>query len=57
MLSRLKFLIQENKRNVLIVFLLFLVISLSFGLGYLWARETKRAPIIIEKCSIDKMEK
>lgn len=51
MLSRLKILIQEYKRAILLVLLLFLIISLSFGLGYLLARESNRAPIIIEKCS------
>jgi len=51
MLSSFKNFIQENKRAILIVLLLFLIISLSFGLGYLLARETNRAPIIIEKCS------
>ena len=28
-----------------------LVISLSFGLGYLFAKEKRQTPIIIEKCS------
>ncbi|MFA5084288.1 MAG: hypothetical protein WC475_02815 [Candidatus Paceibacterota bacterium] len=51
MLSSFKDLIRENKRNIIIVFLLLLVISLSFGLGYLFARENNHAPIIIEKCS------
>jgi len=51
MLSSFKNFIQENKRVILIALLLFLIISLSFGLGYLLARETNRAPIIIEKCS------
>ncbi len=47
--SRLK----ENQRNIILGILLFLIISLSFGLGYLANRElskTNRAPIIIEKC-------
>ncbi|MEK7574014.1 MAG: hypothetical protein AAB514_00575 [Patescibacteria group bacterium] len=43
--------IQENKRNILIAFLSFLIVSLSFGLGYLLARETNQTPIIIEKCA------
>jgi len=50
-MSSFKNLIQENKRNIAIIFLLILIISLSFGLGYLLARENNRAPIIIEKCS------
>ncbi|MEK7481958.1 MAG: hypothetical protein AAB607_01250 [Patescibacteria group bacterium] len=48
--SRLK----ENQRNIILGILLFLIISLSFGLGYLANRElskTNRAPIIIEKCN------
>jgi len=50
-MSRLKNFIWEYKRHILLILLLFLIISLSFGLGYLLARETNRAPIIIEKCS------
>jgi hypothetical protein len=34
-----------------ILLLLLLAVSLSFGLGYLLARESNRAPIIIKKCS------
>ena len=51
MLSSFKDLIQENKKNIAIAFLLTLIISLSFGLGYLFAQENNHAPIIIEKCS------
>lgn len=51
MLSNLKDLIQENKRNIIIAFLLILIISLSFGSGFLFARENNHAPIIIEKCA------
>lgn len=45
--------LKENQRNIILGLLLFLIISLSFGLGYLANRElnkTNRAPIIIEKC-------
>lgn len=44
---------KENQRNIILGLLLFLIISLSFGLGYLANRELSkmnRAPIIIEKC-------
>ena len=45
--------LKENYRNIILSLLLFLIISLSFGLGYLANRElskNNRAPIIIEKC-------
>lgn len=41
----------ENRRDVIVFFLAFLISSLSFGLGYLVNREFNHAPIIIEKCS------
>jgi len=50
-MSRLKNFFQENKKPISLILLLFLIVSLSFGLGYLLARESNRAPIIIEKCS------
>lgn len=53
MLSRLVDFIKEYKRVILLFLLLLLIISLSFGLGYLLARETNQAPIIIEKCSLE----
>lgn len=45
-------LINEHGRDIIIFFLIFLIGSLSFGLGYLVNREFNRAPIIIEKCSV-----
>jgi len=45
--------LKENQRNIILGLLLFLIISLSFGLGYLTNRElskNNRAPVIIEKC-------
>jgi uncharacterized protein YpmB len=42
---------MSRLKIITIVLLLFLIVSLSFGLGYLLARETNRSPIIIEKCS------
>ncbi|MBI4993914.1 hypothetical protein HZC33_03115 [Candidatus Wolfebacteria bacterium] len=41
----------ENKQAIIIGLLIFLVATLSFGLGYLSNREFNRAPIVIEKCS------
>lgn len=39
------------KKEVVFCMIIFLVASLSFGLGYLANREFNHAPIIIEKCS------
>jgi len=51
-MSRLKEILSDNKRNITIALFLILIISLSFGLGCLFARENNtKAPIIIEKCS------
>jgi len=38
-----------KKREVILFLLLFLISSLSFGIGYLLAKEESVAPIIIEK--------
>lgn len=38
-----------KKREVILFLLLFLISSLSFGLGYLLAEKDNVAPIIIEK--------
>ena len=35
----------------LLSFILFLIVTLSFGIGYLTAKEANPAPIIIEKNS------
>ncbi len=51
MMSRLKNFIFQHKKEIVLFFLLFLIISLSFGLGYLFALQSKTAPIIIEKHS------
>lgn len=39
------------RRELVLALIIFLVASLSFGLGYLANYEFNRAPIIIEKCS------
>ncbi len=40
-----------HKREIIFILIIFLVASLSFGLGYLANREFNHAPIIIEKNS------
>jgi hypothetical protein len=45
--------IQRFKKDIILFFLLFLLSSISFGLGYLVNRELRRTPIIIEKCAND----
>jgi hypothetical protein len=47
----IKFKIIEflKKREVVLFFIFFVVVSLSFGLGYLYAKDQNVAPIIIEK--------
>jgi hypothetical protein len=49
MLSRLTNWFQEKRRWIVFGLFLFLIITLSFGLGYLVAKEANPAPIIIEK--------
>ncbi|MEK7635758.1 MAG: hypothetical protein AAB405_01550 [Patescibacteria group bacterium] len=43
--------LKENQKNIALGLFLILIISLSFGLGYLVNREFTHAPIVIEKCS------
>jgi len=49
MLGQIKEWLIEHKRNIILLLLIFLISSLSFGLGYLVNREFNHAPIIIEK--------
>lgn len=49
--QRIKEWIGEHHKDIIIFLLIFLISSLSFGLGYLVNREFNHAPIIIEKCS------
>lgn len=42
-----------KKREIALFLLLFLISSLSFGLGYLLAEQNNMAPIIIEKATGD----
>lgn len=50
-MSNLKTWLLNHKREIIMFLLIFLISSLSFGLGYLVNREFSRAPIIIQKCS------
>ncbi len=47
----IKFKITEflKRREVVLFFIFFVIVSLSFGLGYLYAKDQNVAPIIIEK--------
>lgn len=49
--ERLKNRLSVYKKEIIIFLLIFLISSLSFGLGYLVDRQFNRSPIIIEKCS------
>ena len=42
---------SNNRKYLLISALAFLIFSLGFGIGYLIAKESSPAPIIIEKNS------
>ena len=50
-IEKAKNLFIQYRREIVIFVLFFLISSISFGLGYLVASETNRAPIIIEKNS------
>ncbi|MEK7612226.1 MAG: hypothetical protein AAB407_02705 [Patescibacteria group bacterium] len=41
--------LQQHKQIVLLFVIVFLLVVLSFGLGFLAGSETEHAPIIIEK--------
>jgi hypothetical protein len=42
---------MSYKKEFILAGIIFMVATLSFGLGYLANREINHAPIIIEKCS------
>lgn len=48
-MSRIKIWFKTNQWRFIIGFLLILIISLSFGIGYLIAKQQSPSPIIIEK--------
>ncbi len=50
-MSNLRNFLIARKKEVVFGVTIFLVASLSFGLGYLVRRDTGRAPIVIERCS------
>ena len=41
----------ENGKSVLLFWLLFLVAGSAFALGYIYANQVEKIPIVIEKCS------
>ncbi|MBI5401526.1 hypothetical protein HZB05_01725 [Candidatus Wolfebacteria bacterium] len=47
----IKYWIGDNEKKIKLWLLIFLVATLSFGLGYLVNQEFSRTPIVIEKCS------
>ena len=47
--TRLKEWAVFHKRELVLALIIFLVATLSFGLGYLANRELNHAPIVIEK--------
>ncbi len=42
----------ENRKDIILAILLFLVAMLGFALGYLTNREAQHTPIIIERCGL-----
>ena len=52
MYYRLKYWLEEHKKDIIIFILIFLLCTISFGLGYLVNREFNHAPIIIQKSGI-----
>ena len=47
--EKFKIFYENHKKEIIFIFIIFLVSTISFALGYLSARELNRAPIIIEK--------
>ena len=43
--------VDQHKQEIVFALIIFLVSSVSFGLGYLIAQQNNRAPIVIEKHS------
>ncbi|MEK7566357.1 MAG: hypothetical protein AAB494_01635 [Patescibacteria group bacterium] len=50
-MDKIKYFYQERKKVIDLFFIIFIVGTLSFGLGFLTNREFSHAPIIIERCS------
>jgi len=51
MVNQIKEWISNHKRDIILFLLIFLISTISFGLGYLVNREFTHAPIVIEKYS------
>lgn len=52
-INRAKEFYAAHKRDLVTGVLIFLIGTLGFGLGYLYAKEENHAPIVIEKNSSD----
>ena len=50
-MDKIKNFYQERKKVVDLFFIILIIGTLSFGLGYLTNREFSHAPIVIERCS------
>ena len=50
-MSRISEIWNLRRREIILGIIIFLVASLSFGLGYLSNKELTHNPIVIEKCS------
>jgi len=48
-ISGIKTILSAKKREIILFLIFFFIVSLSFGLGYLYAEDQSVAPIIIEK--------
>ncbi|NLA08283.1 MAG: hypothetical protein GX873_01120 [Parcubacteria group bacterium] len=49
---QIKEVFQQNKKEIIIGIFVFLIVTISFALGYLTAEKlVQKTPIIIEKCS------
>ena len=55
-ISRVRDLYATHKRDIAVGTLIFLIGTLGFGLGYLYAKEENHAPIIIEQVNRDSGE-
>jgi len=51
MFIRLKEWFKDHKDAIIRAVLIFLIVTASFGLGYLFKGQMEQAPIVIEKCS------
>jgi len=48
-ISKIKTFLSAKKREIILFLIFFFITSLSFGLGYLYAKDQGVVPIIIEK--------